>query len=190
MSRDPARSYEVIDDVDLARLGRLAEAECDKFFGRNRHLARWRGQLRFVALGQGGADHYLRGERGISDLDVLLLFAQHPGDDPKPYLRRSVRSWDWGPSKFGRCPYDPPAYTGRAVDVALWAIPDTPDPLDGLLAWLERRHANNRGAPDLAHEPVILITPEAGRVVWDPPNVPPPAHKTIGHRPPAGRAPR
>lgn len=190
MSHDPVRSYEPIDDGDLARLARLADAECDQFFGRNRHLAHWRDQLRFTALGQGGADHYLRGERGIWDLDLLLLFAQHPDDDPKPYLRRSVRSWDWGSSKFGRCPYDPPGYTGRAVDVALWVIPDTQDPLDGLRAWLERRHTKNRGAADLAHEPVVLVAPEPGRVVWDPPIVPPPTHKTTGHRRPVGVVPR
>jgi DNA-binding CsgD family transcriptional regulator len=37
MTRDPARSYEPVDDADLARLARLAEAECDGFFGRNPH---------------------------------------------------------------------------------------------------------------------------------------------------------
>lgn len=188
MTRDPARSYEPVDDADLSRLGRLGDAECDDFFGRNRHLATWRPQLRFAALGQGGAEHYLRGTRGIWDLDLLLFFAQHPDVPSKHYLRRSVRSWDWGPSKFGRCPYDPPAYEGRAVDVALWVIPDAPDPLDGLVAWLTRRHGHNTG-PDVAHEPVVLVSPELGRVVWNPPNVPPPLHKTTGHRPPAGRAP-
>jgi hypothetical protein len=188
VTRHPARSYEPIDDADLARLARLANAECDDFFTRNRHLESWRDQLRFAALGQGGAEHYVRGERGIWDLDLLLLFAQHPHEPAKHYLRRAVRSWDWGPSKFGRCPYDPPSYTGRAVDLALWVIPNTPDPLDGLRSWLERRHATKRG-PDLAHEPVVLVTPEVGRVVWDPPNVPPPQHKTTGHRPPAGKAP-
>ncbi|MHB1446387.1 MAG: hypothetical protein ACYCZV_12120, partial [Acidimicrobiales bacterium] len=72
----------------------------------------------------------------------------------------------------------------------LWVIPDTPDPLDGLRAWLERRHTKNRHVADLAHEPVVLVLPERGRVVWDPPDVPPPAPKTTGHRPPAGMAPR
>ena len=39
MTGDPARSYEPIDETDLARLARLANAECDDFFRRNRHLA-------------------------------------------------------------------------------------------------------------------------------------------------------
>lgn len=50
MNRDPARSYEPIDEEDLARLGRIADAECVDFFGRNPHIDHWRRQLRFVAL--------------------------------------------------------------------------------------------------------------------------------------------
>jgi hypothetical protein len=190
--RDPARSYEPVDDDDLARLGRLAAAEVDEFFARNPHRAMWRDRLRFVALAQGGAEHYLRGERGIWDLDLMLFFAQHPRDTRRPYLRRSPRRWDWGPSKFGRCPYDAPAYEGRAVDVMLWVIPDRPVALDGLVEWLTRRRAGKPNpfvTPDLAHEPVVLVEPDRGRVVWDPPNPPPPKTKTEGHAPPSGRAP-
>jgi hypothetical protein len=193
VTRDLARSYQPVDDVDLARLARLGEAECDSFFGRNPHLAHWRDQLRFVALAQGGAEHYVRGDRGIWDLDLMLLFAQHPDELPKAYLRRSPRRWDWGPSKFGRCPYDHPAYEGRAVDVMLWVIPDTADPLDGLVAWLTKRRATKPDAernPDVAHEPVVLVAPDPGRLVWDPPNVPPPRTKHAGHPAPAAKAPR
>ena len=43
-----------------------------------------------------------------------------------------VVSWDWGPSKLGRCPHDPPEYTGRAVDVAFWVIPDRLSAIAGL----------------------------------------------------------
>ncbi len=153
MSRDPARSYEPLDDADLARLARLADAECDEFFSRNRHLEAWRPQRRFSALGQGAAEHYLRGARGIWDLDVLVFFAQLPGEAPKPYLRRSVRSWDWGPSKFGRCQYDPPAYEGRAVDVALWVIPDTPDPLEGPRPHLRRERPLGLGRRPRSRRP-------------------------------------
>src|SRR6266550_3125918 len=41
--------------------------------------------------------------------------------------------WDWGPSKFGRCPLDHADRQGRAVDVMLWVIPNTSEPLDGLV---------------------------------------------------------
>ena len=46
------------------------------------------------------AEHRLRGTRGIWDLDIIVTF----GGDVRRQLRRRVVSWDWGPSKFGRCP--------------------------------------------------------------------------------------
>jgi hypothetical protein len=75
----------------------------------------------------------------------------------------------------------------------LWVIPNTSDPLDGLVSWLDHRRTKKpdpQRTPDLAHEPVVLIEPDIGRVVWDPPNVPPPKHKTEGHtQRPAARVP-
>lgn len=188
--QDPARSYECLDEADLARLGRAAGAELKAFFSRNPRLAGWRDRLRIVALAQGGAEHYLRGRRGVWDLDVIACFA----DDPRlPRLfRRMVVSWDWGPSKLGRCPYDPPEYTGRAVDVALWVIPDRKEAVAALREWLTARaakHPNPQLKPDLAHEPVVLIHPDLGTVAWDPALVPPPKPKTTGHRKPHGLVP-
>jgi hypothetical protein len=188
--RDPARSYEPLDEADLERLGRAADAELKAFFGRNPHLVGWRERMRVIALGQGGAEHYLRGRRGVWDLDVMVCFAHDP---TLPRLcRRMVVSWDWGHSKLGRCPYDPPDYTGRAVDVAFWVIPDRPDPVAALRDWLADRagkHPDPGRKPDLAHEPVVLIRPDPGSVAWDPPNVPPPRPKSGGHRRPQGLAP-
>lgn len=120
--RDPARSYEPLEEADLERLGRVADAELEACFTRNPRLAGWRDRVRVIALSQGGADHYLRGCRGVWDLDVIVCFAEDPA---LPRLwRRRVLSWDWGPSKLGRCPYDPPGYSGRAVDIVFWVIPD------------------------------------------------------------------
>ena len=188
--RDVSRSYERLDESDLARLGRAAEAELKAFFARNPHLAGWQDRLRIVALAQGGAEHYLRGRRGIRDLDVIVCFAE----DPRlPRLfRRMVVSWDWGPSKFGRCPYDPPEYTGRAVDVVFWVIPDRASAVAGLREWLTARavkNVNPQRKPDLVHEPVVLIHPDLGTVVWDPGVVPMPRAKTTGHRKPHGLVP-
>jgi hypothetical protein len=190
MDNDEARSHEPLDEADLARLGRAADAEIEAFFARNPHLTGWRGRVRVVALAQGAADHYLRGRRGVWDLDVIVCFAADP-TLPR-LLRRMVVSWDWGPSRLGRCPYDPPEYTGRAVDIAFWVIPDRPDPIVALHEWLAGRAARHRDPgrkPDLANEPVVLIRPELGSVAWDPPNVPPPRPKAHGHRKPHGVVP-
>jgi hypothetical protein len=157
---------------------------------RNPHLAGWRDRVRIVALAQGGAEHYLRGRRGVRDLDVIVCFAADP---LLPHLfRRMIVSWDWGPSKLGRCPHDPPDYTGRAVDVAFWVIPDRPSPIAALREWLAERAARKADParnPDLAHEPVVLIHPDLGSVAWDPGRAPPPKPKTTGHRKPHGLVP-
>jgi hypothetical protein len=103
-----------------------------------------------------------------------------------------VVSWDWGPSKLGRCPHDPPEYIGRAVDVAFWVIPDRPNPIAGLQEWLTARAAGKTDPgrhPDLAHEPVVLICPDLGSVAWDPGEALPPRPKTTGHRKPHGLVP-
>ncbi len=190
MVADLARSLEPLGEADLSRLGRVADAELEAFFARNPRLVGWRDRVRIIALAQGGAEHYLRGRRGVWDLDVIVCFAQDPA---LPRLwRRRVVSWDWGPSRLGRCPYDPPAYTGRAVDVAFWVIPDRPDAVASLREWLGARaakHPNPERKPDLAHEPVVLIRPDLGSVAWDPPNVPRARAKAHGHRPPQGLAP-
>ena len=186
--RDPARSYVEIDDADLARLGRVADADLDRFFSRNEHVRDWRRRMGVVALAQGAAEHRLRGTRGIWDLDIIVTFCSNV---PRQ-LRRLVVSWDWGPSKFGRCPYDPPEYTGRAVDVKYWVIPKRSDPVEALREWLDARrtkHPVESKKPDLAHEPVILIRPRLGEVAWDPGVAPPPQPKEVGHRRPAGLAP-
>lgn len=193
MTYSDARSMEPVADADLERLGRVAEVDLNRFFDRNPHLRAWRERVVAVALAQGAAEHRLRGKRGIWDLDVIVCFA-NPHTRPKQ-LRRPVVHWDWGPSKFGRCPYDPPEYTGRAVDVKYWVIPSRSDPADALRAWLESRLAkapDPARTPDLAHEPVILIRPHdrLGEVVWDP-GIAPPAKQTTSkaRRGPAGLAP-
>ncbi len=139
-----------------------------------------------------GAHHRPRARRaaGVRDPDLIVCFA----DDPRlPRLfRRMIVSWDWGPSKLGRCPHDPPDYTGRAVDVAFWVIPDRPSAIAGLREWLAERiarHADLVRNPDLAHEPVVLIDPDLGSVAWDPSGTPPPRPKPTGHRKPHGLVP-
>jgi hypothetical protein len=188
---DLVRSYEALDDDDLARLGRVADADLEAFFTRNKHLRKTRDRFVLVALAQGAAEHRLRGERGIWDLDIIVCFATKP-TPPHP-TRRQVLSWDWGPSKFGRCPFDPPEYTGRAVVVKYWTIPEAADPIEGLQEWLTRRAREWRDPmrkADIAHEPVILIHPHFDEIVWDPDNAPPPRSESNDRRRrPQGLAP-
>jgi hypothetical protein len=188
--RDPARSYEQIDDADLERLCRVADADLEGFFARNPRLLGWRERVAAVALAQGAAEHRVHRGRGIWDIDIIVCFSHAPG---LPLLmRRQVTTWDWGPSKFDRCPFDPAEYTGRAVDVKLWVIPEALDPVAGLKSWLARRatkHPDPIRKPDVAHEAVVLIRPCLGDVVWDPGLAPPPKTHSVGHRRPQGLAP-
>ena len=159
MTKDPARSYEPVELSDLERLARIADVE-PTLFQRNPRLEPWRSRVTAIALAQGSAEHYIRGKRGIWDLDVIVCFASDP---TLPRLfRRNPTVWDWGPSKFGRCPLDDLSLTGRAVDVMFWVIPPG-NPVEAIPTWLAGRKAKKLNAltsPDLAHEPVVLIRPE------------------------------
>jgi hypothetical protein len=190
VTRDPDRSYEQLDRADLERLGRVAVVDWEAMLGRCPHLEAWRDQTKVIGLAQGAAEHFVRSQRGIWDLDVIVCIINDPA---LPRLsRRQVVSWDWGPSKFGRCRHDPLEYSGRAVDVKLWVIPERGDPIESLVAWLRdrlTRHPDPIRWRDLAQEPVVLITPDLGRVIWDPGGVPLPSEKTGGHRRPHGLAP-
>jgi hypothetical protein len=187
-SRDPARSYATVVKDDLERLGRCADADLNRFIARNRQHAQIHDRLLVIALAQGGAEHYVRGQRGIWDLDIIVCFE----GDPSKQLRRPVVSWDWGESKFGRCPFDPPEYKGRAVDVKYWQMHARPDPIDALQTWLRARaaqHPERSRRLDISHEPIVLIRPEFAELVWDPGPPPPVGTKTDAHRRPVGEAP-
>jgi hypothetical protein len=105
---------EQVDDADLARLGRAAAADLDLFFERNPHLEPWGARVLTAALAQAAAEHRLREQRGVWDLDVIVCFSNP--DARSRQLRRPIVSWDWGPSKFGR-----PRMTRRSTR----AVPST-----------------------------------------------------------------
>lgn len=60
------------------------------------------------------ACNYVNGKKGVKDFDVWSFYARH-GDWPLPGRWRATR--DFGPSKFGRYPGDPPRYAGRRADL-------------------------------------------------------------------------
>jgi len=115
METGPARSLARIDIQDLLRLAALAaEAEAGLFARRPRGAGRYAGLLICRALCQGAALRYLDGRTGVKDFDVWSFYAAH-GGGPFPYRWRGTA--DFGPSKFGRYPGDPPSFTGRRVDM-------------------------------------------------------------------------
>jgi hypothetical protein len=76
--------------------------------------------------------------------------------------------------------------------VKYWVVPKHSDPVVALREWLETRlakHPDPLKTPDLAHEPVILIRPYLGEVVWDGGAAPPPRLKTTGRQRPHGVVP-
>jgi hypothetical protein len=165
---EAGRSLARIDRSDLLRLARLAaEAEAGLFARHPHGAGRNADRLLCRALCQGAALHYLDGRNGVKDFDVWSFYAAL-GDGPFPYRWRGTA--DFGPSKFGRWPGDPPSYAGRRVDFlgrSLSVSPDA-DPATALRNY--RSAARTSSAKTLAAKAAILIAPEdsAGECVWRP----------------------
>jgi hypothetical protein len=166
MPTDPDRSLERIEIADLLRLAALAaDAEAELFRRNPQGSGRYAGRLLGRALCQGAALHYVNGSNGVKDFDVWSFYAQYD-DWPFPPRWRGTR--DFGPSKFGRYPGDPPRYSGRRVDLLGRSLPARPgaDPADVLRRYLAARRTDSAKA--LAAKAVVLIDPgnRAGEIVW------------------------
>jgi hypothetical protein len=163
---DLDRSLARIDTGDLLCLAELAaDAEGELFLRNPRGSGRYSGRLLCRALCQGAALHYVNGSNGVKDFDVWSFYTEIDGW-PFPPRWRGTR--DFGPSKFGRYPGDPPRYKGRRVDLLGRSLPapfDT-DPSDALRRYLSSRRTGTAKA--LAAKAVVLITPRnrAGEIVW------------------------
>lgn len=166
MPRDPDRSLTRIERADLLRLAALAaDAERELFGRKPQGSGRYAGRLLGRALCQGAALHYVNEKNGVKDFDVWSFYAQYD-DWPFPARWRGTR--DFGPSKFGRYPSDPPRYSGRRVDLLGRSLPAEPgaDPTDALRRYLAARRTDSAKA--LAAKAVVLIYPDnrAGEIVW------------------------
>jgi hypothetical protein len=160
------RSLTRIEVADLLRLAALAADAEAGLFGRHPDgSGRYAGRLLGRALCQGAALHYVNGKNGIKDFDVWSFYAQYD-DWPFPARWRGTR--DFGPSKFGRYPGDPPRYSGRRVDLLGRSLPAAPgtDPADAIRRYLVTRRTDSAKA--LAAKAVVMIDPQnrAGEVVW------------------------
>ena len=153
MEADGRRSLEQIDRDDLIRLAELAaRAEGALFARRPRGAGRYADRLVCRALCQGAARHYVDGRNGVKDFDVWSFYAER-GDGPFPYRWRGTA--DYGPSKFGRFPDDPPSFTGRRVDLLGRSL-DVPlgaDPVTVLRGYLSA--ARTASARALAEKAVV-----------------------------------
>lgn len=166
MADRSARSLARIDRNDLLRLAKLAaDVEAGLFARHPQGAGRYSGRLLCRALCQGAALHYLNASNGVKDFDIWSFYSERD-DGPFPYRWRGTA--DYGPSKFGRYPDDPPSFTGRRVDLlgrSLAATLDA-DPAAVLRNYLSATRA--RSAKELAAKAVVLINPEerAGEIVW------------------------
>jgi hypothetical protein len=109
--------------------------------------------------------HYVNESNSVKDFDVWSFYARYD-DWPFPARWRGTR--DFGPSKFGRYPRDPPRYSGRRVDLLGRSLSAEPgaDPVDVLQRYLAARRTGSAKA--LAAKAVVLIDPQdrAGEIVW------------------------
>ena len=156
-----------IEIADLLRLAELAaDAEAELFRRNPQGSGRYVGRLLCWALCQGAALHYVTERTGVKDFDVWSFYAQH---DDWFFLARWRGTRDFGPSKFGRYPSDPPRYSGRRVDLLGRSLPAEPgaDPADVLRRYLSAQRTDSAKA--LAAKAVVLIHPggdRAGEIVW------------------------
>jgi hypothetical protein len=166
MSTDSDRSLERIEITDLLRLASLAaDAEAELFSRNPQGSGRYAGRILGRSLCQGAALHYVNGSNGVKDFDVWSFYAE-VDDWPFPPRWRGTR--DFGPSKFGRYPGDPPRYLGRRVDLLGRSLPVRPgaDPGAVLQSYLAGRRTGSAKA--LAAKAAVLVDPQnrAGEIVW------------------------
>jgi hypothetical protein len=162
----PARSLAQIDRSDLLRLaGLAAEVEAGLFARNPGGAGRYADRLLCRALCQGAALHYVDEKNGVKDFDVWSFYAVD-GEGPFPYRWRGTA--DYGPSKFGRYPGDPPSFTGRRVDFLGRSLPAPPDADAAAAVSAYLSTARTASAKALAAKAAVLIEPQhlVGEIIW------------------------
>jgi hypothetical protein len=162
------RSYEPLTTNDLHRLSELAEIDRCDLFRRKLETARlYSNRLFAVALGQGGALHFVDGKNGIKDLDVWSFYRARP---QRPFPPRRRGTADFGDPKFGTSD-DKPNYVGRRVDLIGRSIVSKSfaDPIAVLRNYL--REGKTASARFLSQKAVVLIEPKEllGTIIWPEP---------------------
>ena len=167
MSKSPHRSFEKIEIADLSRLIDLARECLDEMLARNET-----GQFYFsdrvlmACLCQGAARHFVHGDHGVHDWDVVFFFRTNPHWKFPPRWRGNR---DFGLSRFGSNPDDGPEYSGRRIDVMGRDIPVSNgiSAEQAIIAYLQA--ARTDSTRQWAKRPLIALTPGdmLGRIIWD-----------------------
>jgi hypothetical protein len=158
------RSYARIEHGDLERLLYLAKQDRGHFFAKPLGWAQYYSdRVLGVALCQGAAWHYVRGDVGINDFDVYTFYAAHPA---RRWYAKRLASADFGDPKFGCSEISPHGFVGRRVDLMGRSL-DVPPGAD-LAAALKiyLRSARTPTARELSKKAVVLLEPHIGEVVW------------------------
>jgi hypothetical protein len=166
MSKSPHRSFEKIEKADLLRLvdlakqcldDMLARTETGKFYSSDRALMAY--------LCQGAAQHFVHGNHGVHDWDVVFFFPTNPHWKFPPRWRGNR---DFGPSRFGANPDDGSKYSGRRIDVLGRDIPILAETSAEQAIFAFLRDGRTDSAREWAKRPVIALTPHdmLGRVIW------------------------
>ena len=104
-------SFAKITKTDLARLAALATECLDDMLARTKTGKFYSADSVLMGcLCQGAARHYLHGDRGVNDFDVVFFFQTNPAKR-FPYRWKGKR--DFGRSKFGVNPTDARKYVGE-----------------------------------------------------------------------------
>jgi hypothetical protein len=157
---------ERLEISDLHQLADIAaDVEASLFARHPAGSGRYAGRLLCRVLCQGAALHYVDHTNGVKDFDVWSFYAERT-DGPFPARWRGTA--DFGVSKFGRFPGDPPRYLGRRVDLIGRSLPVPPDaePAEVLRGYLSA--ARTASARELAAKAVVVIFPSdrAGEIIW------------------------
>lgn len=153
------RSFERIDDDDLAKLCEIAREDSEQFLSRR---PRYKATVICIALCQGAALHYADAQNGVKDFDVWTFYAN--GETPA-FPARRLQVADFGESKFGRNP-DDAGFLGRRVDLLGRSIESEQDPISSIQTYL--RQPRTRTAVELSRKAVVFLWPAhlRGKVVW------------------------
>jgi hypothetical protein len=159
---------EIIGLEDLACLAEIAKKDRESFFeSYPRWSALYRGRLIAVALCQGAALHFLNRTNGVKDFDVWSFYAATDSDPKRAFMRRAVKSVDFGVSRFGNHP-DFPAFQGRKVDLLDRVLQRKPNEESRQTLRRYLTEQKTKSSYMLAQKAMVFIDPpeHLGDVIW------------------------